>query len=122
MTDAAPAKPADLPAGPLFCSFCMKSQDLVAQLVAGPGGIFICNECVALCNEYIAGRTPSLPIAPELTNAQLLAQLPPLEATVRGKGNQLQWVVDQLRAREVSWADIGQALGVSRQAAWERFS
>jgi hypothetical protein len=36
--------------------------------------------------------------------------------------NQLQTVVDLLRTREVSWADIGAALGVTRQSAWERFS
>ena len=30
--------------------------------------------------------------------------------------------IDELRSREVSWATIGDALGVSRQAAWERFS
>jgi biotin operon repressor len=29
--------------------------------------------------------------------------------------------VDQLRASQVSWEQIGKALGVSRQAAWERF-
>jgi hypothetical protein len=34
----------------------------------------------------------------------------------------LQEAVDILRQREVSWAAIGEALGVSRQAAWERFS
>ena len=34
----------------------------------------------------------------------------------------LQEEVDTLRQREVSWATIGEALGVSRQAAWERFS
>jgi ATP-dependent Clp protease ATP-binding subunit ClpX len=34
----------------------------------------------------------------------------------------LQQVVDTLRSREVSWADIGANLGVSRQSAWERFS
>jgi hypothetical protein len=31
-------------------------------------------------------------------------------------------VVDTLRAREVSWARIGEALGMTRQSAWERFS
>jgi hypothetical protein len=40
----------------------------------------------------------------------------------QGKGNQLQWVVDLLRSREVSWAQIGDALGISRQTAWERFT
>ena len=34
------------------CSFCGKSQDQVAKLIAGPGA-FICNECVELCNEII---------------------------------------------------------------------
>jgi AhpD family alkylhydroperoxidase len=33
----------------------------------------------------------------------------------------LQGHVDELRKRGVSWEKIGQALGVSRQAAWERF-
>ena len=61
--------------------------------------------------------------APEkLPTERLLAQLPAVESTVTGKQSQLQWVVDQLRSREVSWAQIGDALGVSRQAAWERFS
>jgi len=42
--------------------------------------------------------------------------------TLQGKGNQLQWVVDLLRSRGVSWAVIGAALGISRQSAWERFT
>jgi biotin operon repressor len=34
----------------------------------------------------------------------------------------LQLQVEALRKRDVSWAAIGRALGISRQAAWERFS
>ena len=34
------------------CSFCGKSQDMVNRIVAGPG-VFICNECIALCQEII---------------------------------------------------------------------
>jgi biotin operon repressor len=41
---------------------------------------------------------------------------------VRAKGDQLQRMVDLLRSRDVSWAQIGAALGVSRQSAWERFT
>jgi biotin operon repressor len=52
----------------------------------------------------------------------LLSLLRPIEDTVQGKSNQLQLVVETLRAREVSWAKIGEALGISRQSAWERFS
>ena len=34
------------------CSFCGKSQDEVRKLIAGPG-VFICDECVSLCNSII---------------------------------------------------------------------
>ena len=39
----------------LKCSFCGKSQKQVQQLIAGPG-VYICDECVELCNEIIAER------------------------------------------------------------------
>ena len=34
------------------CSFCGKTQDNVRKIIAGPG-VYICNECVGLCNEII---------------------------------------------------------------------
>ena len=107
-----------------YCSFCLKSQHDVEKLCSGPGVVNICDACVAACEVYMDGRTPDVDLTPpdQLPTERLLAQLPAVEATVRGKQTQLQWVVDQLRSREVSWAQIGEALGVSRQAAWERFS
>ncbi len=36
----------------LYCSFCGKSQDEVRKLIAGPS-VYVCNECVDLCNEII---------------------------------------------------------------------
>ena len=41
----------DTPKG-VKCSFCGKTQDSVRKIVAGPG-VYICNECVELCNEII---------------------------------------------------------------------
>jgi ATP-dependent Clp protease ATP-binding subunit ClpX len=35
------------------CSFCGKSQDLVQRLIAGPSGVYICDECIDLCREII---------------------------------------------------------------------
>jgi ATP-dependent Clp protease ATP-binding subunit ClpX len=113
------------PAKTLHCSFCFKSQHEVRKLISGPASVFICDECVALCNEIIAGpeRRPARPMSPdELPTERLLERLQPIEDTVQGKANQLQQVVEILRTREVSWAKIGSALGISRQSAWERFS
>ena len=108
----------------LYCSFCFKSQHDVQKLIAGFANIFICDECIGLCNEIIAGHMPPAPqISPEeLPTERLLERLQPIEDTIQGKGNQLQWVVDLLRSRDVSWARIGAALGISRQSAWERFT
>ncbi len=44
------------------CSFCGKNQDQVKRLIAGPGAVYICDECVDLCREIIveeAGGAPS---------------------------------------------------------------
>ena len=41
----------DTPKG-VKCSFCGKTQESVKKIVAGPG-VYICNECIGLCNEII---------------------------------------------------------------------
>ncbi len=106
----------------LYCSFCRKTSRRVKRLIAGPG-VHICDECVGLCNRILAHE----PIEDflgwdSLTDTQLLEALPPSEATVESVRDVLQTQVETLRQRGVSWAAIGQALGVSRQAAWERFA
>ena len=123
--EAIPAAHASLPTKTFYCSFCFKSQHNVKELISGPASIFICDECVAVCNECIAGRFSDKSKSPsdkELPTERLLERLQAIEDTLQGKGNQLQWVVELLRSREVSWAVIGAALGISRQSAWERFS
>ena len=35
------------------CSFCNKTQDQVHKLIAGPAGIFICDECIETCNDIL---------------------------------------------------------------------
>jgi len=37
----------------LHCSFCSKSQNEVRKLIAGPSSVFICDECIDLCNDII---------------------------------------------------------------------
>ena len=40
------------------CSFCGKNQDQVKRLIAGPGAVYICDECVELCREIIHEESP----------------------------------------------------------------
>ncbi len=42
----------------LYCSFCGKSQHEVKKLIAGPS-VFICDECIDLCNEIIRDEMPA---------------------------------------------------------------
>ena len=108
---------------PLFCSFCGKDSASVQALIAGPS-VFICNECVAICNKCLGGE----PVPPQnsnwdqFTDEHLLNMLMQSSAIADAGSEFLQMHVDTLRKRGVQWAAIGKALGVSRQAAWERFS
>lgn len=43
------------------CSFCGKGQSQVKRLIAGPDRVFICDECVSLCEQIIAEETPAHP-------------------------------------------------------------
>src|SRR5256886_9796432 len=47
--------------GQYHCSFCGKSQDQVRRLIAGPGAVYICDECVELCREIISEETTPTP-------------------------------------------------------------
>lgn len=40
--------------GEIRCSFCNKTQDQVKKLIAGPAGVYICDECVEICSDIIA--------------------------------------------------------------------
>lgn len=42
----------------LYCSFCGKSQNEVKKLIAGPS-VFVCDECIELCNEIIRDELPA---------------------------------------------------------------
>ncbi|MEO7262296.1 MAG: ClpX C4-type zinc finger protein [Jatrophihabitantaceae bacterium] len=118
----------------IACSFCAKPDRAIAKMIAGPG-IYICNECVRLCNEILdsatdqpdaqsddAGPPTELTYWQAMTDQQLLDHLPKI-ARVAGQveGSLTTWV-RRVRSRGVAWARIGEALDMTRQSAWERFS
>jgi ATP-dependent protease Clp ATPase subunit len=67
----------------MSCSFCGKDQSVVDKLIAGPG-VYICGECVALCNEILAGNYPApSEQTPATSEEALLSRLEELERAVR---------------------------------------
>ena len=75
----------------LYCSFCGKSQNEVRKLIAGPS-VFICDECVDLCNDII--REEIQEAASEGEDAKL-----PIPAEINDILN--QYVIGQQKAKRV---------------------
>ncbi len=104
------------------CSFCAKDKSEVERLIAGPA-VFICNECVALCEQVLSDQpTPPFPPLDGKSDEELLADVARLHLSRGQLETAVQQRVQHLRSRSVTWARIGEALGMSRQSAWERFS
>ena len=111
------------------CSFCAKPSSDVQKVIAGPG-VYICNECVGLCNDILRAEQlkPSDPGTQlpgweaTMTDEQILDLLPRIAAVGAQTEASLQRLVTILRERRVTWARIGAALLITRQSAWERFS
>jgi hypothetical protein len=112
--------------GLAVCSFCMKPNTEVSWLVAGPG-VYICDECVALCGEV--GPTardssePMLPVwATQTDVTKVLDNLPRIAAAGAQVEETLTGWVRHGRELGATWARIGESLGMTRQSAWERFA
>src|ERR687886_851045 len=75
------------------CSFCGKTQEQVRRLIAGPGSVYICDECVELCREIIEEDEPAAP-RPERNFSRI--------PTPRKLYDQLnQYVIGQERAKKI---------------------
>jgi hypothetical protein len=114
----------------IACSFCLKSPGSVEKMIGGPG-VFICNECVGLCNDILAQERGAGHYANHdavaswqhrLSDAELLSHLPKIASTAEQVEQHLTAWVRQARDRGITWPRIGEALGMTRQSAWERFS
>ncbi|MFI6182385.1 ClpX C4-type zinc finger protein [Nonomuraea sp. NPDC051191] len=121
------------------CSFCGKPHEEVRKLVAGPG-VYICDACIQLSQDIVTGeldkaeqegdREPRAHWGPDasdqyvtgMSDEDVLAALPRQALTVELAERDLRAWVGILRDRNVTWARIGEALGITRQAAWDRFA
>ena len=106
----------------LRCSFCGARSDQVSKLLAGPG-VCICGGCVEACNRILDGEASgAFAELAQIPDAELLETLRATSDASRALRDLVQQRVDVLRARGITWEEIGASLGISRQAAWERFS
>ena len=96
---------------------------MVKKIIAGPG-VYICDECIELCNEIIEEETgePAKLTLPEAPVDQALDQMVALHRSREQVDKEVAAAVRALRDRGVTWTKLGAALGISRQSAWERYS
>ena len=58
--------------GEIRCSFCNKTQNQVKKLIAGPAGVYICDECVDICADIIEEEFEDEPMAHDDRDINLL--------------------------------------------------
>ena len=107
-----------------MCSFCGKQGTQDTKFVGGLGAM-MCVDCLEHYHAQL--QTPASrqarrkPPWESMSDVELLAVLPQiLRAAEQVNSFATEWV-GLLRERKISWSAIGNVLGVSRQAAWERF-
>jgi ATP-dependent Clp protease ATP-binding subunit ClpX len=111
-----------------ICSFCGTPGGPGTDLpLVGGLGAQVCARCVddfhAILHDEdrLTSVRASMPWD-RMSDPELLAVLPQILASAEQNVAFAHEWVDMLRERNVSWAEIGRALGVTRQAAWERFT
>lgn len=111
-----------------ICSFCgMPGGPGTDVPLIGGLGAQVCSTCIdefhAIVHDEERTRAVRRTMPWErMSDPELLATLPQILASADQNSAFAQEWVDLLRERRISWAEIGRVLGVSRQAAWERFA
>lgn len=108
-----------------ICSFCGCAGTKRNRLAGGLGAM-ICRECVDFYHDEMSQparvAAKSTPPWATMTDIEMLAKLPLILQSSNQAIEFANGWVGLLKARKVSWAQIGGVLGVSRQAAWDRFA
>ena len=86
------------------CTFCEKPRHQVASLIAGPPGVYICNECIEICNSILQEeqrRNPEGPLARRGTAAPPAPRTDRLPTPIKLARQLDEYVIAQHRAKKV---------------------
>jgi hypothetical protein len=112
----------DLDSTQKFCSFCGDEGRADPPLFGGLGA-FICGTCVTDFGNVLTGDRPSkAPPWERMSDPELLGHLWSIQQSAFQAEDFLFECVDLARSRNLSWTSIGQALGIPRREAQERFT
>ncbi|OCG69337.1 ATP-dependent protease ATP-binding subunit ClpX [Gilliamella sp. Occ3-1] len=78
----------------LYCTFCGKSEHEVRKLIAGPASIYICNECIGLCNDILKDEKKNF-----LSHEEFISKSLPTPHEIREHLD--EYVIGQERAKKV---------------------
>lgn len=107
------------------CSFCGLIGTADTRFAGGLGAM-MCQDCLDTYHEWSQSpervQQVSTPPWNQMSDTEMLGTLPLIAASAEQVNKFMgDWIV-LLRERNLSWAAIGKAMGISRQAAWERFT
>lgn len=119
--------PSPTPVTTALCSFCIKPESAVRWLVAGPGGVFICDECVDMSAKIIteSGTEESARVRAAYLDPSVdvvLTRIGELVRTVDRVETQLVSSVTSLRERGTDWTAIAAAAGMDAKSIQARLS
>jgi hypothetical protein len=107
------------------CSFCGVRGTQGAKFAGGLGAM-ICVPCVERFHDIFSSsaKTAAVRQPPweKMSDSEVLSKLPLIARNAEQVNEFLTEWVELARSRKSSWAEIGKAMGTSRQAAWERFA
>ena len=107
------------------CSFCGVRGTQGAKFAGGLGAM-MCVTCVEHFHDVFstAAKTAAVNHPPweKMSDSEILSKLPLIARNAEQVNEFLIEWVELARSRKSSWAEIGKAMGISRQGAWERFA
>lgn len=111
-----------------MCSYCLLPRSTVGPLLHSPLAT-ICRDCAERAvarfdAEGVSGADDPRRLEPQWQNIDddtLLRRIADIAGARDGVEEHLSQWVGRARERRISWARIGETLGMTRQSAWERF-